>query len=297
MTGMWVLLALMSACCSAGTSFSLKRAVGHGGAIVTTVSARLVAGTILLGLVAALGAWPELSPAYWRAAGMVLVPEVLGTIFLTLALRAGDLSLVQPLLGLLPPLVMAGGVVFLDEVPTREAGLGVALVTVGVYCVGLAPGASLLQPLRALAGERASWFAVASACSWSLATLVHKMGIEAVGPFPWAATLALGTGLVLAALLPWMAWKAPAGIGLPAAGTPWGRFVVLAGWCFALQQVGLHLAFRTTQTGYVIAITSTGILFATVLGIVLLRERSAARTRLAGALLISCGAMLVALFG
>jgi uncharacterized membrane protein len=294
---MWIFLALLSACGSAGSSFSLKRAVGHGGAVVSTVAARLVAGTILLGLVAALGVWPELSPAYWRAAGMVLVPEVLGTIFLTLALRAGDLSLVQPLLGLLPPLVMAGGVVFLDEVPTREAGLGVALVTVGVYCVGLAPGASLLQPLRALARERASWYAVASACAWSLATLVHKMGIAAVGPFPWAVTLALGTGLALAALLPWMAWKAPAGIGLPAARTPWGRFVALAGCCFALQQVGLHLAFRATQTGYVIAITSTGILFATVLGIVLLRERAAAGTRLAGALLISGGAMLVALFG
>lgn len=126
---------------------------------------------------------------------------------------------------------------------------------------------------------------------------MHKIGIAAVGPFPWAATLALGTGLVLAALLPWMAWKAPAGTGLPAAGTPWGRFVVLAGCFFALQQVCLHLAFRATQTGYVIAITSTGILFATVLGIVLLRERAAARTRLAGALLISGGAMLVALFG
>jgi uncharacterized membrane protein len=73
--------------------------------------------------------------------------------------------------------------------------------------------------------------------------------------------------------------------------------VALAGCCFALQQVGLHLAFRAAQTGYVIAITSTGILFATVLGIVLLRERAAAGTRLAGALLISGGAMLVALFG
>ena len=294
---MWIFLALLSSCGSAGSSLALKRAVGHGGAVVSTVAARLVAGMLLLGLVAALGAWPELSPAYWRAAAMVLVPEVLGTIFLTLALRAGDLSLVQPLLGLLPPLVMAGGVVFLDEVPTREAGVGVALVTLGVYCVGLAPGASPLQPLRALARERASWYAVASACAWSGATLVHKLGIAAVGPFPWAVTLALGTGLVLAALLPWMAWKAPAGIGLPAAGTPWGRLVVLAGCCFALQQVGLHLAFRGAQTGYVIAITSTGILFATVLGIVLLRERAAVGTRLAGALLISGGAMLVALFG
>ena len=294
---MWIFLALMSAFSSAGTSYSLKRAVAHGGAIVSTVAARMVAGVLLAALVTALGAWPSASPAYWRAVGLVLVPEVLGTLFLTLALRAGDLSLVQPLLGLLPPLVMAGGYLFLDEVPTREAGLGVVLVTLGVYCVGLAPGASLLEPLRALARERASWYAVASACSWSAATLVHKIGIAAVGPFPWAVTLAFGSGLTLAAVLAVLAWKAPDRLELPARRTPWGRFVTLAGIFFALQQVGLHLAFAAAQTGYVIAISATGILVATAIGVIFLRERAAAGTRVAGALLVSAGAMLVAVFG
>lgn len=294
---MWIFLALISAFCSAGTSFSLKRAVGHGGPIVSTAAARLVAGILLLALIAALGVWPTLTPEYWRAVGLVLVPELLGTLFLTLALRAGDLSLVQPLLGLLPPLVMLGGYIFLNEVPTPIAGAGVVLVTLGVYCVGLAPGASALEPLRALVRERASWYALASACGWSLATLVHKSGIAAVGPFPWGATLAFGSGLTLAAILPLMAWKAPGALDLPRRPAPWGWFVSLAGLCFAAQQVGLHLAFRLAQTGYVMAISSTGILFATALGVIFLRERAAARTRVAGALLVSAGAMLVAAFG
>ena len=294
---MWIVLALFSALCSAGTSYSLKRAVRHGGPVVSTAAARKVAGVLLLMLVAALGAWPAVTPDYWRALALVLVPEIVGTLFLTLALRAGDLSLVQPLLGLLPPLVMAGGYLFLDEVPTPMAGAGVALVTVGVYCVGLAPGASALEPLRALARERASWYAIAAACGWSLATLVHKSGIAAVGPFPWGATLAFGSGLALTAVLPLLAWKAAAGAGLPAPGTPWGWFVALAGLCFASQQVGLHLAFRMAQTGYVMAISSTGILFATALGVIFFRERAAARARVAGAILVSAGAMLVAAFG
>jgi drug/metabolite transporter (DMT)-like permease len=288
---MWILCALVSAVGAAGTSFSLKRAVEHGGAVVSTVAARLVAAALLACVVAALGAMPTLPAEYWRAAALVLVPEVLGTLFLTLALRAGDLSVVQPLLGLLPPLVMAGGVVFLGEVPTPEAAMGALLVTAGVYCVGLAPGARPLDPLRALARDRAAWFAVACAVSWSAATLVHKRGIAAVGPFPWGVTLALGPALVLAASLPFLP-RSPA-----PPGAPWARLVVLAGASFALQQTGLHLAFGMAQTGYVIAVSATGILISSALGIWVLRERAAPRTRFAGALLVSAGAGLVAVFG
>lgn len=294
---MWILCALVAAVCSAATSFSLKRAVEHGGAVVSTFAARTVAGVLLVALIAATGAWHPLTPAYWRAVGLVLVPEVLGTIFLTLALRGGDLSLVQPILGLLPGLVMLGGVLVLGEVPTPQAGAGVLLVTLGVYFVGLQGGGSWLEPVRSLGRSRASWFAVGSAVAWSLSTLVHKAGIAAVGPFPWAATLAFVSAVGLGAVLPFLARRTNGALGWPEHAAPWSRFVCLAGLAFAVQQMGLHAALRMQQAGYVIAITSTGILVATALGIVVLGERAAARTRAAGALLVCAGAVLIALFG
>jgi drug/metabolite transporter (DMT)-like permease len=293
---MWIVFALAAACGSAGTSFALKRAVEHAGAVVSTVTFRLGAGVLLLCLVMASGGWPAPTPEYWRAAGLILVPEVLGMLCLTLALRAGDLSLVQPLLGLLPPLVMLGGWLFLGEVPSAPAAAGVGLVTVGVYCIGLRPRASLLEPLRALARERASWFAVAAAVAWSVTTLIHKRGIAAVGPFPWGVTLALGSGLLLAVAMPVMA-RRTGGVALPVRWLPWGGYVAVAAAAFALQQAGLYLALRHAHAGYVIAISSTGLLIATALGIILLNERGAARHRFAGALLVSAGAVLIALFG
>jgi uncharacterized membrane protein len=293
---MWILFALGAAFGSASTSFALKRAVGHAGAVVSTVVFRILAGLLLLGAVAVTGGWPALTPEYWRAAGLVLVPEVLGMLCLTLALREGDLSHVQPLLGLIPPLVMLGGWAFLDEVPTAPAAAGVVLVTAGVYCVGLRPGASWLEPLRALAQERASWFAVGAALAWSVTTLIHKYGIAAVGPFPWGVTLALGSGVLLAAALP-VVGRRTGGVALPARWFPWGRYVAVAAVAFSVQQAGLYLAMRMALAGYVIAISSTGVLIATGLGIVLLNERGAAGHRLAGALLVSAGAVLIALFG
>jgi uncharacterized membrane protein len=296
---MWIAFALISAVCMAGSSFSLKRAVEHGGSVVSTFTARTVSGVLLLGLVAATGAWHPLTPAYWTAVGLVLVPEILGTIFLTLALRSGDLSLVQPILGLLPGLVMLGGVVLLGEVPSPPAGAGVLLVTLGVYCVGLQGGGSLLEPLRALGSTRASWFAVGSATAWSLATLVHKRGIAAVGPFPWAATLAFVSAIGLGLALPLLARRTSGEAGWPEPEQrgPWMRFVCLGGLAWAVQQMGLHTALRMAQAGYVVAISSTGILVATALGILVLGERAAARTRAAGALLVCAGAVLIALFG
>lgn len=293
---MWILCALVAAVGSAGTSFALKKSVAHGGAIVSTVGARVFAGALLLALVAAAGGWPALTPAYWRAAGLIIVPEVLGTLFLTLALRSGELSLVQPLLGLLPPLVTLGGALFLREVPTAQAAAGVGLVTLGVYFVGLQPGGSLAAPLRALARSRASWYAVACALAWSVTSLLHKQGIAAVGPFPWAVTLSLGSALGLAVALPLVRGRT-GGVGMPAQARPWIGFVLLAGGSFAVQQMGLHVALQVAQAGYVIAVSSMGILIATVLGIVFLHERAAARTRTAGALLVTAGATLIALFG
>ncbi len=294
---MWIVFALAAAFGSAWTSFGLKRAVEHAGAVVSTVAFRILAGLLLLCAVAATGGWPAPTPEYWRAAGWVLVPEVLGMLCLTLALRTGDLSLVQPLMGLLPPMVMLGGWLFLGEVPTAPAAAGIVLVTAGVYCIGLRPGLSALEPLRALARERASWYAVAAAVAWSITSLMHKTGIAAVGPFPWGVTLALGSALLLAAVLPVLAWRTGA-VGLPRTGAlPWAGFVLLAGTAFALQQTGLYLSLRLAHTGYVIAITSTGLLIATGLGIVFLGERTAARYRIAGALLVSTGAALIAVFG
>jgi uncharacterized membrane protein len=294
---MWIAFALVAAFGSAGTSFALKLTVAHGGAVVSTVAFRLVAGALLFALVAVTGGWPELTPTFWRATAVVLVPEVLGMLFLSLALRVGELSLVQPLSGLLPPLVMGGGYFLLGEVPTRAAAAGVVLVTLGIYCVGLQPGSSALEPLRALARSRASWYAVAAMVAWSAATMVHKIGVREVGPFPWGASLAVGSGLLLAVALPVMGWKGADGIGLPRRLWPWGRLVVLTGIAFAVQVAALQVAFGVTQAGYVMAISTISIVLATAMGILFLGERSAPRTRASGALLVSTGAALIALFG
>jgi drug/metabolite transporter (DMT)-like permease len=74
------------------------------------------------------------------------------------------------------------------------------------------------------------------------------------------------------------------------------RVVALTGFCFAVQQLGLQNALRRSQAGYVMAVVSMSILIASTIGVVVLREHGGAH-RIAGAVLVSAGVAMIALFG
>jgi uncharacterized membrane protein len=293
---MWVAFSLASAVGAAATSLILKRALLHGGVVVSTISFRLGAGLLLVGMVFASGGWPTLTGDYWRLIALVIPPEVAGMVLMTLALRAGDLSFVGPLMGLLPLFVTVNGFIFLGEVPAPAAMVGIVAVTSGIYCMGLRPGASVLEPIRSLARQRASWFAVSAAFVWSFAMVIHKVGIAEVGPFPWAASLTVGSSLALAMVLPVMGWRTGA-YGVPASARTWAALMGLAALTFAVQQTGLHMALRSAHAGYVSAVNGTSILMGTAFGIFVLGERTDTRNRMIGASMVFTGAVLIALFG
>jgi drug/metabolite transporter (DMT)-like permease len=292
---MWIILALIAAVASAGTSLLLKRAVGLAGVVVSTVAFRTVGG-VLLALASMLaGPWPTPTPTFWRAFAIVIPNEVGGMLCLSAALSLGDVSMVQPIMGFIPLLTMVGGAFFFNEHPSAPAMIGILLVVVGLYFVGLRKGSSALEPIRAFATSRASWIALLATLFWTVTSLTHKVGIAEVGAMPWATALTLGSAVALAAAIPIVA-RTTGGVGVPLKTAPWMRVIVLTGVCFAVQQFGLHNALRRSQAGYVMAVVSSSILIATALGVFVLREQGGSH-RLTGALLVSSGVALIAVFG
>lgn len=292
---MWIWLSLLSAVGAAGTGLALKRTLGGGGAVASTVAYRAVGGAILLAAVAVAGLAGPVGADYWGAVALVIPFEIVGTVAFTMALRAGDVSLVQPLFGLLPVTVTLGAAVALGERPTGTAVGGIVLVAAGVYALGRGGGRGLVAPLRALARDPAGRWAGLSIVAWSVTTVVHKVGIEASGPMPWAVTLALGSAVALAVVGPFL--PADIRVSPEEGGGGWMWWAGVAGAFYAIQQVGLQLALAEAPAGYVTAIASVSILLAVVAGMVLLGERAARRTRLTGGALVTLGSALVALFG
>ena len=293
---MWIALSLVAALASASNNLLLKKSVLYADVVLSTVVFRFLSGFLLLALALATGPWPAPTPAYFRALAMVLPPEALGMLFMALALRTGDLSIVQPILGVTPVFVTLGALTVLGEVPSPSAAIGIVLVALGVYSVGLEAGASWLGPLRSFARARASWCALAAAVFWSATTIIHKFGIAAVGPLPWAVSVTLGSALLLGAGLPLMRRGAGAGREEKRTGL-WAALMVAAGLFFAVHVFGIHASLQQAPAGYVIAVSSTATLIATAFGIVILGERDRMRHRLTGALLVTAGAALVALLG
>jgi uncharacterized membrane protein len=245
--------------------------------------------------VLAIGAQPHATATYWRTVAEVLPPESMGVLCMMRAFRTGALSEVQPIFGLIPLFVMLFGAVVLGEVPTPQAAVGIAVLALGIYTVGLGAGGSMLAPVRALARARSSWYAVASSVCFSITSVLHKLGIAEVGPLPWATTLSFGSALSLAVLLPMVTRR---GAEMPAQHSRrWVTAVLLAAVFFALQQVGLQLALRVQKASYVVSITSTSVIFVGVLAVLVLGERQAAAHRIAGSILVSAGAALIAIGG
>jgi len=294
---MWIVLALLAASASAGTSLLLKRAVSLAGVVVSTVAFRIIAGVFLALTCLRAEAWHALTPTYWRAVAVVIPNEIGGMLCLSLALSFGDVSVVQPIMGFIPLLTMIGGALFLHELPSPIAVVGIVLIVTGLYFVGLRRGGSAWEPIRAFATSRASWYGLLAALFWTVTSLTHKVGIAEVGPMPWATTLTLGSGLALAIALPFVA-RSAGGLALPptAQRFHWLLVILAIAVCFAVQQFGLHNALRRSQAGYVMAVVSSSILIATMVGVLVLRERGGSH-RITGALLVSSGVALIARFG
>jgi uncharacterized membrane protein len=298
---MWIALALASAVASACTVVFLKRTVAFGSVIASTAALRLVAGVVLVGVIVLWQMPVRLTATFWSVTALVMLPEVLGTLLLSLALREGDVSLVKPMLGVVPLFVLLGGVVVLAEVPTLGAASGVVLVMLGIYAIGVRRGMSLLEPLRALGRERASRYALGAALCWTATTLLHKFGIAEVGAIVWAATLAFGSAAGLALVHGVRRRSKPAVRAAPLAqrrgrvGTRHLLWIALTGLAFALHQLAFQSALGLAFASYVLALSSTSTLIAAGIGIALLGERAAWRSCALGALLITAGAVLVAL--
>jgi drug/metabolite transporter (DMT)-like permease len=292
---MWIALALIAAVASAGTSLLLKRAVGLAGVVISTVAFRMVGGVLLVIATALTGPWPAGTPTFWRALAIVIPNEIGGMLCLSAALSLGEVSAVQPIMGFIPLFTMIGGALLFHEQPSALAMIGILFVVLGLYFVGLRKGHSALEPIRAFATSRASWIALLATLFWTVTSLTHKVGIAEVGPLPWATAMTLGSAAGLALALPIIA-RGNRGVGVPRDGGRWTWLVVFTGICFAVQQFGLHNALRRSQAGYVMAVVSSSILIATAVGVLVFREQGGSH-RITGALLVSSGVALIAVFG
>ena len=257
----------------AGWNALIKSASG-GDALLDT--ATIVAGSTLCSLVALPFLPLPLAQAWPMAAASVVIHF---GYYLTLAqaYRTGDLSFAYPLMrGTAPLLVTLLGIVFLGELPTLSIALGIVLICSGIVAIAFAQ--------RHHHPRAAVYWALGNAAIIGVYTLIDGAGARASGnALSYVVYLTFFEGV---AFLAWLRWRK----GAPSVtyvARQWRRGL-LGGFCSVAAYAIVLWAMTRAPIAAVSALRETSVLFAALIGTVLLKE-GFGFARLAGAVSVVAG--------
>jgi drug/metabolite transporter (DMT)-like permease len=261
-----------------------SRAMGWGLLVATP----LAAGTWLV------SGRPAIPSEVWALAGASALAELLYFIFLSAAYRRGDLSTVYPIArGTAPLLAVAVGLLVLGERLQPVGYAGIALLIGGIWLVRRPTGPG-----------SAVGFAVLTGIAIATYSAIDRVGVEAVSPWlygwaVWTFTFVLlqlwvrGSGLVLRqGSTPTVSSTAAAGsasrLSEPTRAAVIG-VALIAAWFLVLTALSL------APLAVVVPLRESAVVLVTGWGVLRMGEREGVRLRLAGALGIVAGVILVAI--
>jgi drug/metabolite transporter (DMT)-like permease len=207
------------------------------------------------------------------------------------AYERGDLSLVYPLSrGTGPMLVPILAVLFINEQLSFPGVLGIALVVAGIYIIHLRSFtiSSFLEPFLSMRGGASLW-AICTGGTIAGYSLVDKIGVTLVYP-PIYIYLMFVISLLL--LSPYVFVKVRLDLK-----KEWNINkipILIVGFLDLFTYLLVLFALQISKVSYVAAAREVSIVFSAFLGILLLREKNAPQ-KLAGAVLISLGVVLIGL--
>lgn len=277
--------------------FGLPHALGLGSALFLALTNALVKreGDVLIArarmsLCAALivaPALPFFTPmnwAGWRWLAIAMIAHWGYQFFLVRAFRAGDLSLVYPLMRGASPLFAALAAFAL----MGEQLSGRAILGLSIACVA---GAAMSWPARGLAAPtRAIHAALATAAFIALYTVLDALGARAAhDAFAYVAWMFLidpiGVFAALAARRGFASWRAPLS-GL-------GPGILSGGFAVGAYGAAIY-AMTRAPVAEIAALRETSVVFAALLGVIWLREPLGKR-RIIAAAAMAAGLMLMRL--
>ena len=198
------------------------------------------------------------------------------------AYEHGELGLTYPIMrGFAPLLVALASVAVIGETPSAAAWLGIVGITLGVAMVGLA------RPGEALHHGKALMFAFANAAIIACYTLVDGLGVRvSEDALRYVLTLFVLDGLPYPLLVAWQRGREGRRALLRYARVRW-PVATVAGVASAVSYAIALWAMTKAPVASVAALRETSVLFAVVLGTVMLKERFGVQRALGAAVIVA----------
>lgn len=283
-----LLTVLFSACLHVIAHVVLKRSLNRTAAVWWV----LVWGSLLLFPVVLLDP-PSLS---WPLSGLLLASGFFQFAYfysIARAYQTGDLSVVYPLArGTAPAFLLIWAVLFIGERPTFGGMIGVLIIAIGVYLLGLPKLSAWLEPLRSLSQSGPRW-AVVAGLFISSYSAVDRVGVRMASPLPY---LFISNCVAVAMLTPFIL-RATGWGGLHAE-IKVARFnSVLAGFTTPAAYLAVLYAMRNgAPASYVGAIREISVVFGVLLGVFFFKEPGSF-IRVLGGMCVAGGVAVIGLLG
>ncbi len=232
-------------------------------------------------------------PECWPFMAASLAIHVGYYIALAGAYQHGELGLTYPIMrGVAPLLVALGSAAIIGEAPSAGAWLGIIGITVGVALVGLS------HPGQALHHGKALAFAFANAAIIASYTFVDGLGVRQAGPtvtevLSYVMWLFVLDGFPYPLLLWWRRGPQGRQALVDYARSRWPLAAIGGAASIGSYAIALW-AMTRAPVASVAALRETSVLFATVLGTLMLKERFGLQ-RAFGAAVIVAGVMALRL--
>ncbi|RNE88936.1 MULTISPECIES: EamA family transporter [unclassified Marichromatium] len=286
----WILFALASAFFHASRLAVTKRLSPSFSARALTFYVNLASLAVTLPLILWYHDFPLHQPAYVLAVLCGGVLSGLGGWALNAALHRSEVSLVGPLMTLTPGLAIAIEWLLTGALPAPLGWLGVGLLILGGYTLGIDErGIRWHRPLRT-PGRR---LALLAAACFAAASVFGRIGIQLSDPLSFAVMVAMVNPLVLLVVFGLQDRRFYAEL-TGATALRELRPLLLLGVLFALMRIADQIALSLALASYVMAVKRSAGIFSVLLGRWLFAEPYP-RTRLLGASIMLLGVLVLTL--
>jgi drug/metabolite transporter (DMT)-like permease len=234
---------------------------------------------------------PEFSPALFETLLASSLCYGLARILFIEAILASPLSVSVPINAFTPAFLILTSWAMLGEMPTAFGFAGIFLIVIGSYVLNLNLRVDgFLKPLSAIITEKGSRLMLVVALLWSIAPNFDRRGLMHANPTVWVFMLNVSMTLLTAVY--WFLSRqrrdkaSPERSALP--------IYALNGLLMTVQLLGHVTALGMTLVTYASAVRRINSIFGVALGAIFFKEKGI-RDRLAGAVLMTAGAILILL--
>lgn len=295
---MWVLASLNAALFFALRFVYIKRFLPHVSSGVLALSGRFFSLVFLLPLLF----WNSLAVAdsflFWKTIAVTAGFTAIASLLQLHAVKKYDLSESLPFMSFIPFFMLISVYLVFGETPAVRSLWGIVILSCGAYVIGLEGKTSLLQPFLSLLKNRGGLMFLGVAFIYGFTTTLDRVAIDSAGGGAFAYSFFWNLFSVFLFLTMFLNFKKAPGYIRELKNEKWhlamqGLLGIIA---FYSQMLGIEWAKNVAANViYVKALTLLQMLIGVVFGVVLFKE-SNWRSRVAGALLMLAGGVMLILF-